>query len=130
MHYLASLLSKFSLQIKILYQIAPEMHQLCTDHCVLRRKQTFKRLSVHWRNLPILTEWNLQILTVCALRMLGKIVFVIVLPISGSCQSIAYRSVTVKKAKAVNLNLANSYDTLILVNHNSPMYVLSYTFDT
>ena len=28
--------------------------------------------------------------TVCALRMLGKIVFVIVLPISGSCQSMVY----------------------------------------
>jgi len=35
-------------------------------------------LSIHWRNL--------QILTVCALRMLAKILFVIVLPILGSCQ--------------------------------------------
>jgi len=42
------------------------------------------RLSIHWRNL--------QILTVCALRMLGKILFVVVLPISGSCQSMVYWS--------------------------------------
>jgi len=45
-------------------------------------------LSIHWRNPPILTEWNLQIFTVCALRKLGKILFVIVLPISGSCHGL------------------------------------------
>ena len=38
----------------------------------------------------MLTDWNLQILTVCALRMLGKILFIIILPISGSCQSMVY----------------------------------------
>ena len=39
------------------------------------------------------TEWlYFPIRTVYALRLLGKIVFVIVLPISGSCQSIVYRS--------------------------------------
>ena len=74
--------------------------QLFTDHCVSRgtgsnqhiyqiRKLTETidfRLSLHWRNLPILTEWNLPILTEwnlpilteCALRMLGQILFVIV----------------------------------------------------
>ena len=31
--------------------------------------------------------------TAYALRLLGKILFVIVLPISGSCQSMVYRSV-------------------------------------
>ena len=39
------------------------------------------------RNLPTITKWNLQ--------MLGKILFVIVLPISGSCQSMVYRSVQI-----------------------------------
>ena len=39
---------------------------------------------------PILTEWNLHIFMVCALRMLGKIVFVIVLRISGSGHSMVY----------------------------------------
>ena len=52
-------------------------------------------LSIHRRNLQILTEWNLQILTVCALRMRDKILFVIVLPISGSCQSMVYGSVII-----------------------------------
>ena len=47
------------------------------------------------RNLPTITKWNLQILTMCTLRMLGKILFVIVLPISGSCQSMVYRSVQI-----------------------------------
>ena len=42
-------------------------------------------LSIHRRNL--------QIHTVCVLRMLGKILFATILPISGSCQSMVYRSV-------------------------------------
>ena len=43
-------------------------------------------LSIDWRKSPILTEWTIQILTVCALRMLGKILFVTdigELPIDG-----------------------------------------------
>ena len=50
-------------------------------------------LSIHWRNLTILT--------MCELRILGKILFVIVLPISGSCQSMVYRSMLILRLKNV-----------------------------
>ena len=63
--------------------------QLCTDQCISRGtgsnqhiyldqiiiNYSLLNLSIHWRNLPILTEWNLSILTKCVLRMLGKIIF-------------------------------------------------------
>ena len=50
-------------------------------------------LSIQWRKSPILTKWNIHKLTVCAQKMLGNMLFVFVLLISGSCQSIVYRSV-------------------------------------
>ena len=41
------------------------------------------------------TEWlYLPICTAYALRLLGKILFVIILPIKASCQSMVYRSVS------------------------------------
>ena len=58
-------------------------------------------LLIHWRNFPTLTNWNLQ----SGPRMLGKLLLVIILPISGSCQSIVYSSVTISRNLTSIINI-------------------------
>ena len=63
--------------------------------------------EMHGNNrLPPIDRMTVSLNRYCIrLRLLGKILFVIVLPISGSCQSMVYRSVTALCCNVVVFNI-------------------------
>ena len=104
----------------------------------------YKAMRIHGNNATMIrkcteitdyrqsTEWlYLQIRTVYTLRLLGKILFVIVLPISGSCQSMVYRSVIILRWDISPRNfteMASRLHSVVSTSMlSSPSYMHIYT---